>query len=182
MPGKRASGYREGVKRAFLAVPLAVALAAPATAQTPGLVPTVSKVTLTGIGEVKFGMTKEQAKEAAGVYLRDETVGECNILDAGPPGTPQGPFLYFVDDKFVKVVVGRKGFRTPANVGYRSPASTVRRKYKDTKRVANIGGGYNLVWTSKATPSAKYVFSIARSRVYQAASGVTPAIDQQECS
>jgi hypothetical protein len=47
---------------------LALATAAPATAQTPGLIPTVSKLRTNGIGKVKVGMTVKQARKAAGVH------------------------------------------------------------------------------------------------------------------
>jgi hypothetical protein len=76
-----------------------IALAAPASAQAPGMVPGVHDVHLKGIGKVRFGMTVKQARDAAGVHMTKSRVNECTYLDAGPPGTGQGPTLMPLDPR-----------------------------------------------------------------------------------
>jgi hypothetical protein len=72
----------------------------------------VSSPYANGIGKVNVGMTVKQARKAAGVHMVKSEVGDCTYLDAGKPGTPQGPFLRFHNGKLRYVWVGRKGFST----------------------------------------------------------------------
>ena len=86
---------------AALALAAAISLAAPAAAQTPGLVPGLHHLHLKGIGKVRFGMTVKEARDAAGVHMVKSRVNECTYLDAGPPGTAvTGPTLMVVRGKF----------------------------------------------------------------------------------
>jgi hypothetical protein len=56
-------------RRSLLLVPaVALACAAPAAAQPPGLIPTVSKIRTNGIGAFKVGMTRKQAREVRHTY------------------------------------------------------------------------------------------------------------------
>ena len=70
-------------RRLLVLVP-AVALAfgaAPATAQPPGLIPTVSKIRTNGIGAFRTGMTRKQAHKAAGtVYYVPSRVGGYPVV------------------------------------------------------------------------------------------------------
>jgi hypothetical protein len=157
----------------------ALAAAAPAVAQTPGLIPHTSNVTRAGIGKVTFGMTIQQAKDAAGVYLRQEKVGACTYLDAGPPGTPDGPFLRFHHGRFRQVSVGTNDYRTNKHLGVGSSVRKVRHRYPHSRRVSNIGGGYRLVWPR--TGRGKLVFVIADGKVSNLISGRTPWVNDQEC-
>jgi hypothetical protein len=158
---------------------LALTAAAPAVAQTPGLIPHTSDVTRAGIGKVTFGMTLQQAKDAAGVFLRQEKVGACTYLDAGPPGTPDGPFLRFHDGRFRQVEVGINDYRTHKHLGVGSPVRKVRHRYPHSRRVGNIGGGYRLIWPR--TGRGRLVFVIGRGRVTNLISGQTPWVRDQEC-
>jgi hypothetical protein len=158
---------------------LALTAAAPAVAQTPGLIPHTSNVTRAGIGKVTFGMTLQQAKDAAGVFLRQENVGACTYLDAGPPGTPEGPFLRFHDGRFRQVEVGINDYRTNKHLGVGSPVRKVRHRYPHSRRVRNIGGGYRLIWPR--TGRGRLVFVIGRGRVTNLISGQTPWVRDQEC-
>jgi hypothetical protein len=92
---------------ALLAVAV-IALVAPAAAQAPGMIPGVHDVHLKGIGEVRFGMTVKQARDAAGVHMTKSRVNECTYLSAGPPGTGQGPTLMFVGGKLRVVSTSRR--------------------------------------------------------------------------
>src|SRR5690349_24620514 len=81
-------------RRTLLVVPalLALPLAAPAAAQPPGLIPTVSKIRPDGSGAFKVGMTPNQARKAAGtVYHVKQEVGARTYWDFGPPNTVQVP-------------------------------------------------------------------------------------------
>lgn len=61
---------------ALLAAAL-IALAVPAAAQAPGMVPGVHDLHLKGIGKVRFGMTVKEARRAAGVAMSKSRVNEC---------------------------------------------------------------------------------------------------------
>src|ERR687891_1519775 len=102
-----------------LALIATAALVAPASAQAPGMVPGVHDLHLKGIGEVRFGMTFKQARDAAGVHMVKSRVNECTYLDAGPPGTGQGPTLMFVGGKLRVVSTSRprRDYSTPKGVG-----------------------------------------------------------------
>jgi hypothetical protein len=167
--------------RRSLAVLPAVALAfaaAPATAQTPGLIPTVSKIRTNGIGKVKVGMTVKQAKKAAGVYMVKSEVGGCTYLDAGPPGTGKGPTLRFHHGRLRYVEVARKQFATKRGVEVGDRAHKVRHNYHGLRTRQNIGGGHDLVWKSHR---GRLIFSIVNGKVSRIVGGKVPWVLQQEC-
>lgn len=169
---------------AALLLAAAITLAAPAAAQTPGLVPTVHDLHLKGIGKVRFGMTVKEARDAAGVYMTRSRVNECTYLDAGPPGTGQGPTLMFVKGKFRVVTTRRprREFSTPKGVGVGTRLRRVRRLYPGAERTVNIGNpqGFNLVW--KRGRKRRFVFEISNGRVFGIKSGVMPYVKWQECA
>ena len=173
---------RSGITALSLAA--AIALAVPAVAQTPGLIPTVHHVHLKGIGKVRFGMTVKQARDAAGVYMTKSRVNECTYLNAGPPGTPLGPTLMFVKGKFRVVTTRRprREFSTPKGVGVGTKLRRVRRLYPGGERTVNIGNpqGFNLVW--KRGRKRRFVFEIAGGKVFGIKSGVIPWVKWQECA
>jgi hypothetical protein len=163
-----------------LSAAVTLALAAPAAAQPPGLIPTVSKIRADGIGAFTVGMTPRQARRAAGgVYHTTQRVGGCTYWDFGPPGTPQGPFLRFQRGRIRYVDVGRRQFKTKRGVEVGNRVGKVRRKYNGLHRHADIGGGYRL-----AVRFHKYrlVFSIAGRKVSRIAGGRGRYALQQECS
>ncbi len=162
----------------------AIALAAPAAAQAPGMVPGVHDVHLKGIGKVRFGMSVKEARDAAGVHMVKSRVNQCTYLDAGPPGTGQGPTLMFVRGKLRVVSTSRprRDFSTPKGVGVGTRLRRVRRLYPNGERTTNIGapGGFNLVW--KRGRKHRFVFEIYNRRVFGIKSGVMPYIKWQECA
>jgi hypothetical protein len=161
------------------AVAVLVAGAAPAAAQTPGLIPTVSKIRTNGIGAFKTGMTQKQADKAAGtVYYVKSRVGSCVYWDFGPPGTPQGPFLRFQKNRLRYVDVGRRQFRTKRGVQVGDRAKKVRHKYHGLKHRTNIGGDRQLVWNSG---KGRLIFTIVSGKVSRIAGGKVPWILQDEC-
>ena len=173
---------RSGIAALLLAV--AVTFAASATAQAPGLVPTVHHLHLKGIGKVRFGMTVKEARDAAGVYMRKSRVNQCTYLDAGPPGTGQGPTLMFVGGKF-RVVTTRRPrgeFSTRKGVGVGTRLRRVRRLYPGGERTVNIGApqGFNLVW--KPGRRYRFVFEVSNGKVFGIKSGVMPWVKWQECA
>jgi hypothetical protein len=169
---------------AALALAVAIGVAASAVAQEPGLVPGVHHLHLKGIGEVRFGMTVKQARDAAGVWMVKSRVNECTYLDAGPPGTGQGPTLMFVGGKLRAVTTSRprREFSTPKGVGVGTRVRRVRRLYPGSERTVNIGapGGFNLVW--KRGRERRFVFEIDNGRVFGIKSGVMPYVKWQECA
>jgi hypothetical protein len=165
----------------FLAVPAAALAvgAAPAAAQPPGLIPTVSKIRTNGIGAFKTGMTRKQARKAAGtVYYVPSHVGGCTYWDFGPPGTGQGPTLRFHDGRLRYVDVARKQFKTKRGVEVGDRAHKVRHKYHGLRTRDNIGGGHDLVWKSH---KGRLIFSIVNGKVAKIAGGKVPWVLQQEC-
>jgi hypothetical protein len=161
------------------AVALALGAAAPASAQPPGLIPTVSKVRTNGIGAFKTGMTRKQAHKAAGtVYYVPSHVGSCTYWDFGPPGTGQGPFLRFHNGRLRYVDVGRKQFKTKRGVEVGDSVRKVRRKYNGLHRRTDLGGGYELVWK---VHRGRLIFTIVNGRVSRIAGGTAPWALQQEC-
>jgi hypothetical protein len=164
----------------FLAAIGAVLLATAA----PGMVPGVHDLHLKGIGEVRFGMTVEEAREAAGVAMDRSRVNECTYLAAGPPGTGQGPTLMFVGGKLrvVSTRRPRRDFSTPKGVGVGTRLRRVRRLYPGAERTINIGAptGFNLVW--KRGRKRRFVFEIYNGRVFGLKSGVMPYVKWQECA
>ena len=169
---------------AAVALAAAIALAASAGAQTPGLVPGVHHLHLKGIGKVRFGMTVKEARDAAGVYMFKSRVNQCTYLDAGPPGTGKGPTLMFVKGKF-RVVTTRRPrgeFSTPKGVGVGTRLRRVRRLYPGAERTVNIGSpqGFNLVW--RRGHKRRFVFEIYKGKVFGIKSGVMPYVKWQECA
>jgi hypothetical protein len=153
--------------------------AAPAAAQPPGLIPTVSKIRTNGIGAFKTGMTRKQARTAAGtVYYVPSRVGGCTYWDFGPPGTGQGPTLRFHSGRLRYVEVARKQFKTKRGVEVGDRVRKVRRKYHGLHRRTDIGGGYDLVWQ---VHRGRLIFAIAGGRVRRIAGGIAPWALQQEC-
>ena len=161
-----------------------IALAEPAAAQAPGMVPGVHDVHLKGIGEVRFGMSVKEARDAAGVHMVKSRVNQCTYLDAGPPGTGQGPTLMFVGGKLRVVSTSRprREFSTPKGVGVGTRLRRVRRLYPGGERTINIGapGGFNLVW--KKGWKRRFVFELYNRKVFGIKSGVMPWIKWQECA
>jgi hypothetical protein len=164
---------------AALPVALALGLAAPASAQTPGLVEGVSKIRPNGIGKVRTGMTIKEAKDAAGTHMTRAQVGECTYLDNGPPGTGQGPTLRFHDGRLRHIHVARKGFATQRGVEVGDKAKEVRQKYKGLGSRGNLGGGKDLVW--RGPKGGRLIFSVADGKVYGITGGKVPWVNQQEC-
>jgi hypothetical protein len=168
--------------RRSLAVAATVALASaavPAAAQTPGLIPTVSKIRTNGIGAFKVGMTRKQARKAAGtVYYVPSRVGACVYWDFGPPGTGKGPTLRFHKGRLRYVEVARKQFATKRGVEVGDRVREVRRKYNGLRSRPNLGGGRDLVWKAH---KGRLIFSIANGRVHRIAGGRVPWVLQQEC-
>ena len=160
------------------------ALVAPAAAQAPGMIPGVHDVHLKGIGEVRFGMTVKQARDAAGVHMTKSRVNEYTYLDAGPPRTGQGPTLMFVGGKLRVVSTSRprRHYSTPKGVGVGTRLRRVRRLYPGAERTINIGapGGFNLVW--KRGRKRRFVFEIYNRKVFGIKSGVMPWVKWQECA
>ena len=163
---------------AALPVTLALAAAAPASAQAPGLVEGVSKLRTNGIGKVKTGMTIKEARRAAGVHLERSRVGDCVYLVDGPPNTGQGPTLRFHNGKLRHIDVGRKGFATRRGVEVGDRVRKVRRLYKRLSSRQNLGGGRDLIWKRG---KGRLIFSVAQGRVYRMAGGRAPWVLQMEC-
>ena len=166
--------------RLIAVVPLAavLALAAPASAQEPGLVEGVSKLRTNGIGKVKTNMTIRQAREAAGVHLERSRVGECVYLVDGPPNTGQGPTMRFHNGKLRYIDVARKGFATRRGVQVGDRVRKVRRLYKRLSSRQNLGGGRDLIWKRG---NGRLIFSVAQGRVYRMAGGRMPQVMWMEC-
>ncbi len=166
----------------ILSLAAATALVAPAAAQAPGMVPGVHDLHLKGIGKVRFGMTIQEARDAAGVHMVKSRVNECTYLDSGPPGTGQGPTLMFVGGKLRAVSTSRprREFATPKGVGVGTKVRRVRRLYPGAERTQNIGGGINLTW--KAGRKHRFVFEIGNGKVFGIKSGVMPWVRWQECA
>jgi opacity protein-like surface antigen len=161
------------------AAALALGAAAPAPAQEPGLIPTVSKIRFNGIGAFYTGMTRKQAREAAGtVYYTTSRVGACLYWDFGPPNTGQGPYLRFHKGRIGYVDTGRKGFATRKGVEVGDRVREVRRKYKRLNRRQDLGGGYELLARKGKT---RLIFTIVNKRVSRIAGGVLPWVLWQEC-
>jgi hypothetical protein len=167
-------------RRSLVLLPAAaLAFAAPAAAQPPGLIPTVSKIRTNGIGAFKVGMTRKQARKAAGtVYYVPSRVGACTYWDFGPPGTGKGPTLRFHGKRLRYVEVARAQFATKRGVEVGDRAREVRHKYHGLRTRENLGGGHDLVWKSH---KGRLIFSIANGRVTRIAGGLVPWVLQQEC-
>ena len=167
-------------RRALALLPIAalLGLAVPASAQAPGLIPTVSKIRPDGIGKVRIGMTIKAAREAAGVHMVRSRVGDCVYLDSGPPGTGQGPTLRFHDGRLRRVDVARPEFATRRGVEVGDRVREVRRKYSGLRRDVDLGGGYVLIWKRG---TGRLVFTINNKRVGAIAGGPVPFVLQQEC-
>ena len=163
---------------ACLSVVAVLCFAFPASAQSPGLIPTVSKIRTDGIGKVKIGMPVKQAREAAGVHMVRSKVGNCVYLASGPPGTGQGPTLRFQDGRLRRVHVARKDFATKRGVEVGDRVREVRRKYSGLRRDIDLGGGYTLIWKRG---TGRLVFTIGGKKVIAIAGGPVPWVLQQEC-
>ena len=161
-----------------LSIATVFGLALPASAQSPGLIPTVSKIRTTGIGKVKTGMTIKQARKAAGVHMERSKVGDCVYLASGPPGTGQGPTLRFHNGRLRQVHVARKDFATNRGVEVGDRVREVRRKYSGLRRDIDLGGGYTLIWKRG---NGRLVFTIGGKKVIAIAGGPMPWVLQQEC-
>jgi hypothetical protein len=167
-------------RRTFVLVPvLALGLAAPASAQQPGLIPTVSKIRFNGIGAFKTGMTPKQADRAAGtVYYTRSRVGDCLYFDFGRPNTGEGPLLRFHSGRLRYVDTGVEDYETTKGVEVGDKVREVRRKYKRLHRRVDLGGGYELV---KRKGRLRLIFTIVNHRVSRIAGGKAPWALQQEC-
>lgn len=168
-------------RRLLALVPLAAALglALPASAQSPGLVPGVSKIRTNGIGKVRVGMTFGQARNAAGVHMERQRVNDCVYLDSGPPNTGQGPVLLFHGGRLRQVEVGRAEFATKRGVEVGDRVREVRRKYSHLRRDIHIGGGYVLIWKRG---KGRLVFHIGNEEVLSITGGRVPWVLWQECA
>ena len=161
-----------------LPLALAIGLAAPASAQTPGLIEGVSKIRHNGVGKVFTGMTIKEARRAAGVHLERSKVGECVYLVDGPPNTGQGPSLRFHNGKLRYVRVARKGFATKRGVEFGDRVKKVRRLYKHLSSRQNLGGGRDLIWRKGRY---RLIFSVAGGKVYAIGGGRAPWALWGEC-
>lgn len=164
---------------ACLPIVAVIGLAVPASADPPGLVPTVSKIRPDGIGKVKIGMTVKQAREAAGVHMVRSRLRDCVYLVSGPPGTGQGPTLRFQGGRLRRVHVARPEFATKRGVEVGDSVRELRRKYSRLRRDIDLGGGYSLVWKRG---KGRLMFTIANGKVDAIAGGPAPWVLQQECA
>ena len=161
-----------------LLLALAIGVAAPASAQTPGLIEGVSKIRHNGIGKVFTGMTIKEAKQAAGVHLERSKVGECVYLVDGPPNTGQGPTLRFHNGRLRQVNVARKGFATKRGVQVGDRVKKVRGLYKNLSSRQNLGGGRDLIWKKGRY---RLIFSVGGGKVYAISGGRAPWALWGEC-
>ena len=171
------------VQRVALLAALLGLAALPAEAQTPGIV-TNGKVivSLSGVGQVKFGMSPKQVRSAAGIHLRSERRGACRYLVDGPPGSIQRTDYRFAGGKLVTVSVHtRELYRTPKGVRKGTPLATLRERYPGMTTKPAIGGGTNHVYAPPSGSDRRFVFLVGNGKVLSFRSGPAPAVMLEEC-
>ena len=103
--------------------PLPTATPFPLKAPTPSAVLLTttftndSKVTTVGIDEVFFGMTAEEAAEAASAQWVGEPAADSNCYLVTPAEGPEGVTLWVVDGHVERVDVEHPDIRTPSQLG-----------------------------------------------------------------
>lgn len=77
-----------------------------------------SKVTTVGIDEVFFGMTAEEAAEAASTeWVRDEGSTSTTCYLVTPSTGPEGVTLWIVDGRVERLDIEHPDIRTPSTLG-----------------------------------------------------------------
>jgi hypothetical protein len=109
------------------------ALVLASAALAVGAQPAAAKITFTGIGDIKLGMTGADVRETLGDPSSTEPVEQGAAADWVELNYPRRKFEVLVDeakDRVVAIKTTSRSQRTSARLGVGSALSTVRRKLK----------------------------------------------------
>lgn len=150
-----------------------------------------SRLTMTGIGPVRTGMTIEEASQAAGLTVRLEpdsfisgVPGEgCGFAEA--VGGPEGVSFMVVDHRIVRVDVIAGAVTTVSGIGMGSTEADIQATYDGVVVEPHMyrPDGHNLVFRALSEPAHLLLFETDRGVVVGFRSGLESAVRAPEgCS
>lgn len=140
-----------------------------------------SKVTTVGIDEVFFGMTPEEAAEAASTTWVGEPADDSTCYLVTPATGPEGVTLWVVDGRIERVDIEHPDIRTPSALGLGNTEDELQSQLGDRVAFETRGdGGTNATFTPADPGDREFriVFELVDDKVVRYRSGRVSVIDR----
>jgi hypothetical protein len=143
-----------------------------------------SKVSITGIGPVRVGMTVAQASKAAGTRLvrsNPQLPGSCFYVK--PQAGPQGLEFMVLNDRIIRVDINKGRFTTVSGAKIGDTEARIKSLYGGRLQVRNdYGSGHVMTFVPQAAADKNYrlVFNTDGNRVTRFRVGQLPQVDYEE--
>lgn len=145
-----------------------------------------SKVTTVGIDEVFFGMTPENAAEAASTEWVPLPSGSANCFRVTPSNGPEGITLWVVDGHIERIDIEHPDLRTPSKLGLGNSVAELRSQLGDRLTVEPGDDEGTEVATFTPTDPGdrefRIVFEVADDRVVSYRTGRIGIIERSSAS
>lgn len=141
------------------------------------------EVSTVGIGDVRFGMTVEEAQEAAGTELVRQDGGTETCWPAVPREAPEGVTFLVQDGTVERVDITAAGIETPSGAGIGMSQSELEALFPDRLEATDVLGGrqYTFVPNDPGEADRRIVFLTDGDRVVSYKAGRTPLVEAPGC-
>ena len=140
-----------------------------------------SKVTTVGIDEVFFGMTPEDAAEAASTTWVEVDSGNGTCYRVTPLDGPDGITLWVVDGFIERLDIEHPDLRTPSRLGLGNTAEELRGQLGDRLTIEPAGDGGQIATFAPTDPGDRdfrIVFELEDDQVVRYRSGRIGIVDR----
>lgn len=145
-----------------------------------------SKVTTVGIDEVFFGMTPEDAAEAASTEWVPLPSGSANCYRVTPSNGPEGITLWVVDGHIERIDIEHPDLRTPSKLGLGNSVAELRSQLGDRLSVERGGEEGSQIATFTPTDPGdrefRIVFDLAEDSVVSYRTGRIGIIERSSAT
>lgn len=141
------------------------------------------EVSTVGIGDVRYGMTVEEAQEAAGTELVRQDGGTETCWAAVPREAPEGVSFLVQDGAVERVDITEPGIETPSGAGVGMPQSELEALFPDRLQSTDVLGGrqYTFVPNDPGEADRRIVFLTDGAEVVSYKAGRLPLVEAPGC-
>lgn len=141
------------------------------------------EVTTVGIGDVDYGMTVDEAQEAAGTELVRQDGGTETCWVVVPREGPEGVSFLVQDGTIERVDVAAAGVETPSGAGVGMTQAELEALFPDRLEAADVLGGrqYTFVPNDPGEAERRIVFLTDGSQVVSYKAGRLPLVEAAGC-
>jgi hypothetical protein len=141
------------------------------------------EVSTVGIGDVRFGMTVEEAQEAAGTELERQDGGTETCWVVVPREAPEGVSFVVQDGKVERVDIAAAGVETPSGAGVGMSQSELEALFPDRLQGVDVLGGrqYTFVPNDPGEADLRIIFLTDGNQVVSYKAGRTPLVEAPGC-